>query len=154
MKCQILFTRKNKINISKCRLLKIFPSMQSDNIGKIDLGFSRPKNPKKVMKAAILSHSMEVITLVFFVYSDHISARIFHRICLDSLNPKNEHKNSLFPLTKSKCLFFFFLISWQIFKLCQLVNDSSTTIKTEDGAFVEGKQWRRWRQPVCPYRPL
>ena len=29
MKCQILFPRKNKKNISKCRLLKYLPSMQS-----------------------------------------------------------------------------------------------------------------------------
>ena len=31
MKCQILFSRKNKKNISKCRLLKFLPSMQGDN---------------------------------------------------------------------------------------------------------------------------
>ena len=29
MKCQILFSRKNKKNISKCHLLKFLPSMQS-----------------------------------------------------------------------------------------------------------------------------
>ena len=29
MKCQILFSRKNKINFSNCRLLKFLPSMQS-----------------------------------------------------------------------------------------------------------------------------
>ena len=31
MKCQILFSRKNKKSISKCRLLKFLPSMQSVN---------------------------------------------------------------------------------------------------------------------------
>ena len=31
MKCQILFSMKNKKNISKCRLLKFLPSMQSVN---------------------------------------------------------------------------------------------------------------------------
>ena len=31
MKCQILFSGKNKKNISKCRLLKILPRMLSDN---------------------------------------------------------------------------------------------------------------------------
>ena len=29
MKCQILFSRKNKKNIPKCRLLKFLPRMQS-----------------------------------------------------------------------------------------------------------------------------
>ena len=29
MKCQILFSRKNKKNISKCHLMKFLPSMQS-----------------------------------------------------------------------------------------------------------------------------
>ena len=29
MKCQILFSRKNKKNISECHLLKFLPSMQS-----------------------------------------------------------------------------------------------------------------------------
>ena len=29
MKCQILFSRKNKKNISKCRLLQFLPSVQS-----------------------------------------------------------------------------------------------------------------------------
>ena len=29
MKCQIIFSRKNKINISKCHLLKFLPSMPS-----------------------------------------------------------------------------------------------------------------------------
>ena len=32
----------------------------------------RQKNPYKIMKSAILSYSMEVITLVFFVYSNLI----------------------------------------------------------------------------------
>ena len=31
MRCQILFSRKDKKNISKCRLLKFLPSMQSVN---------------------------------------------------------------------------------------------------------------------------
>ena len=31
MKCQILISRKNKKNISKCRLLKVLPSIQSAN---------------------------------------------------------------------------------------------------------------------------
>ena len=48
------------------------------------------------MKSAILSHSMEVITLVFFAYSNQILAGIFKRIYLDSLNPNNEYKTSLF----------------------------------------------------------
>ena len=32
MECQILSSRKNKKNISKCHLLKFLPSMQSVNI--------------------------------------------------------------------------------------------------------------------------
>ena len=32
MKCQILFSRKNKKNISKCHQLKFLPSMQSINV--------------------------------------------------------------------------------------------------------------------------
>ena len=57
---------------------------------------------------------------VFFTYSNQILAGIFKRICLDSLNPNNEHKNSLFPLAKSKIC----LISSQFFfKFCQLMND-------------------------------
>ena len=31
MKCQILFSRKNKKNISACRLLKFLPSLESIN---------------------------------------------------------------------------------------------------------------------------
>ena len=65
------------------------------------------------MKSAILSHSMEVKILVFFAYSTLILAWISKRICLDSLNPNNEHKNSLFPLTKSNC----FLNIWTIFQV-------------------------------------
>ena len=34
MKCQILFSRKDKKNISKCRLLKFLPSIQSVNLRK------------------------------------------------------------------------------------------------------------------------
>ena len=60
------------------------------------------------MKSTILSHSVEVITLVFFAYSNQILAGIFKRICLDSLSPNNEHKNSLFPLTKSICFIIIF----------------------------------------------
>ena len=52
------------------------------------------------MKSAILCHAIEVITLVFFAYSNQIIAEIFKRICLESLNPNNEHKNSLVPPTK------------------------------------------------------
>ena len=33
MKCQILFSRKNKENISKCHLLKFLPSLQSVKSG-------------------------------------------------------------------------------------------------------------------------
>ena len=62
------------------------------------------KETLKVMKFAILSHSIELITLVFFANSNCILVGIFQRICLDSLNPTNEHKNSLFPLTKSNCV--------------------------------------------------
>ena len=82
------------------------------------------------MKSAILSHSMAVIILGYFAYSSQSLAGIYKRICLDSLN-SNEHKNSLFPLTKSddffkyldiffifySILLFFFLI------FCQLIND-------------------------------
>ena len=32
MKCQILFSGKNKTNISKCRLLKILPRVLSVNL--------------------------------------------------------------------------------------------------------------------------
>ena len=32
MKCQILFSEKNKKNISKCRLLKILPRVLSVNV--------------------------------------------------------------------------------------------------------------------------
>ena len=34
MKCQILFSEKNKKNISKCRLLKILPRVLSVKEGK------------------------------------------------------------------------------------------------------------------------
>ena len=53
------------------------------------------------MKSVILSHLMEVITLVFFTYSNQILAGIFKRVCLDLLNQNTEQKNSLFPVTKS-----------------------------------------------------
>ena len=53
------------------------------------------------MKSTILSHWVEVITLVFFAYSNQILAGTFKRICLDSLNPNKGQKNTLFPLTKS-----------------------------------------------------
>ena len=33
MKCHILFSEKNKKNISKCRLLKILPRVLSVNLG-------------------------------------------------------------------------------------------------------------------------
>ena len=35
MKCQILFSEKNKKNISKCRLLKILPRVLSVKVGVI-----------------------------------------------------------------------------------------------------------------------
>ena len=35
MKCQILFSGKNKKNISKCRLLKILPRVLSVNVSKV-----------------------------------------------------------------------------------------------------------------------
>ena len=63
----------------------------------------RQKKPYKVMKSAISSHSMEVITLVFFAHRNKVLGGIFKRMCLDSLNLYNEHKNSLFPLTESNC---------------------------------------------------
>ena len=56
------------------------------------------------MKSIILSHSMEVVALDFFAYNYQILAGIFKRICLDSLNHNNEHKNNIFPLTKSNCI--------------------------------------------------
>ena len=43
------------------------------------------------MISAILSHSIEEITFVFFAYTKQILAEIFKRICLDSFNSNNEH---------------------------------------------------------------
>ena len=68
------------------------------------------------MKSAILSHSMEMITLGFFAYSNQSLAE-FNRMCLDSINPNNEYKNSLFPLTKSNSFlnilaFFLSFVCW------------------------------------------
>ena len=37
MKCQILFSGKNKKNISKCRLLKILPRVLSVNLIRLTL---------------------------------------------------------------------------------------------------------------------
>ena len=56
------------------------------------------------MKSAILSHSMKVITLVFFAENNQILVGIFKRICSDSLNTNNEHKNGLFSLRPNKKL--------------------------------------------------
>ena len=47
MQCQILFSRKDKKNISKCCLLKLLPSMQSVNIHEdfmTSFGFFSMKN--------------------------------------------------------------------------------------------------------------
>ena len=74
------------------------------------------------MKSAILSHSMEMITLDFFAYSNQSLAEIFNRMCLDSINPNNEYKNSLFPLTKSNS---FLNILTFLFKFCLLIKDKS-----------------------------
>ena len=63
----------------------------------------------------ILTDSVEVITLVFFTYSNQILAGIFKRICLDSLNPNNERKKSLFPLTKSNC--FLHILLFQVLSI-------------------------------------
>ena len=48
------------------------------------------------MKSAILSHSMQVITLIFFAYGNQSFAGIFKTISLDSLNPNSDHKISIF----------------------------------------------------------
>ena len=64
------------------------------------------------MKSSILSHSLKVIIFVF-IASNQILDGLFKRICVDSLNPNNEHMNSLFPLTKSNC----FLNILTIFKV-------------------------------------
>ena len=42
MKCQILFSRKNKKSISKCCLLKSLPSMPSVNPSPAEPGYSLP----------------------------------------------------------------------------------------------------------------
>ena len=57
-------------------------------IATIGMELFRQKKPKKVMKSAILSHYMAMITLVFFAYSNQILAGIFKRICLKSLTPR------------------------------------------------------------------
>ena len=75
----------------------------SKTIETISMELFRQKKPWKVMKSAILPHLMEVITLIFFAYNNQILAGMFKRICLDSINPNNELKNSVFPLTKSNC---------------------------------------------------
>ena len=88
------------------------------------------------MKSAISSHSMEVITLVFFAHRNQILGGIFKRMCLDSANLYNEHKNGLFPLTESNC-FLDILTIFQVLLIDTNVNDDSTTIKTEDGTSVK-----------------
>ena len=70
-------------------------------------GTFQAKETLKVMKSAILSHSMKVITLVLFAENNQILVGIFKRICSDSLNTNNEHKNSLFPLRPNKNLCMF-----------------------------------------------
>ena len=50
MKCQILFSGKNKKNISKCRLLKILPRVLSVNPQLLEVSIFRTKfiGPKDV----------------------------------------------------------------------------------------------------------
>ena len=47
MKCQLLFSGKNKKNISICRLLKKLPSMLNINIGTVS-GMSKQCNPDQI----------------------------------------------------------------------------------------------------------
>ena len=49
-------------------------------IGTIGMEIFRQTYPLKIMKSAILPHSMEVITLVFFAYSNQSLAGIFRRM--------------------------------------------------------------------------
>ena len=41
MRCQVLFSRRNKKNISKCHLLKFLPSMQNVEDSNVSFLFSR-----------------------------------------------------------------------------------------------------------------
>ena len=50
MKCQILFTGKNKKNISKCRLLKILPRVLSVNKPQEALDDTKTRNKNTLAK--------------------------------------------------------------------------------------------------------
>ena len=58
---------------------------------------------KRTLKSYKIHHSVSFSGGDNLAYSNQILAGIFKRTCLDSLNSNNEHKNSLFPLTKSNC---------------------------------------------------
>ena len=67
MKCQILFSEKNKKNISKCRLLKILPRVLSVKYYNFIL--------KKKDMFNVFWHSVEIILAYFLYQNEHLRLR-------------------------------------------------------------------------------
>ena len=83
--------------------------------------------------------SYEISHFISFNWGDNLGfirlGGIFKRICLDALNPNNERKNSIFPLTKSN-YFLNILIFFQV-----LSNDKSLIYNDKNrGSYLPGER--------------
>ena len=79
MKCQILLSRINKKNISKCRLLKFLPSMQSVNDSRFKTWVNHCS--RLTLKAPITTAAYDIFLNFFFIFQRK-QVLTFHVSCL------------------------------------------------------------------------